>query len=166
MGLGTMCEEIKQRQRERHDREFARRLERLKQQLLGCCLWAENNTLEACEEEVNTIVSGLQSAYENIYDRGGPCRFSFNGPVCTDCENEVSKCVPSGNRDSHFDYCGVAHIGPTIPILDVSVPGTDHAWGEIICKGSGQIYTIDFWKGGTSFWRCGRDAFGWECNSR
>jgi hypothetical protein len=75
-------------------------------------------------------------------------------------------CVPSGNRDSYFDYCTVTHEGPTIPFLGTPVPFTDHVWGEIKCKATGHVWTIDFWKGGTGFWRCGQDAFGWEGNSR
>ncbi|HWB12930.1 MAG TPA: RHS repeat-associated core domain-containing protein, partial [Pirellulales bacterium] len=148
--------------REKHDKEFAANLAKLKKELTKCCSAQRGLAKAKCLTEVDNIVVGLEKAYTDIYDAGGPSVFSFAGPVCTECQKIVSAKVPSGNAQTCFMYNNVQRIGPKIPCIDASVPTTDHAWGEIICNATGQVITIDFWKGKTDFWGLGPDCFGYQ----
>ena len=159
-GYTKWVAERQKKEREARDREFEANAAKLRQQLRRCCSSQSDPCKKAqCEKDADAIIGGLRKAYHNIYDRGGPSYFSFNGPVCTQCEEQVCHNLRNG---TYFAYTTVTHIGPTIPGTDISVPFTDHAWGEIKCMATGQVYTIDFWKGGTDFWRYGPDAFGWK----
>jgi hypothetical protein len=160
------CEEAR---RKRLNQEFAASVAKLKKQLNKCCSSLRGRAKAKCQKEIDKIIAGLENAYQDIYDRGGPSFLSFNGPVCVECEEAVCKNMPSSARGaigSCFAYDTVTHIGPKIPFFDISVPTRDHAWGEITCEATGQVITIDFWVGGTDFWRLGPDCFGWKRTSR
>ncbi|MGA2062051.1 MAG: RHS repeat-associated core domain-containing protein [Thermoguttaceae bacterium] len=156
MSIDDFHQEMK-RQREEQDRQFRAAAQKLRQQLYSCCK-AGGGCESDCIKESDSIMSGLTKAYQIIYDRGGPSYLCYNGPVCSECELQVLMQLQNRSPNSFFDYGTVTHVGPT------GVPFTDHVWGEITCKATGQVFTIDFWKGGTDFWRCGPDAYGWKRN--
>jgi len=162
MGLEGMGGYIKKWQREAADKEFAANLENLKNELLACCSSLSAPEKAKCESEIEAIVAGVQKAYTNLWDRGGPKLFSYFGPVCVDCQREVMDCVPGG---TYFNIKAVGRYGPNLLGFDRSVPGTDHVWCEIIYKPTDRVFTIDFWAGGTAFWRSGSDSFRWKQNS-
>jgi len=160
MGIGSMGRQLRQWEREGHDRKFAKNLALLRERLGDCCLSLEHCEELRCNEEIHKIVLGLERAYKWIYDRGGPRRLSYFGPVCLDCEKRVSTEVPQGHARSHFQYASIGTY-KLFPYTDIEIPGTGHVWGEIICARTGQVITIDFWKGESDFWRPGKDAFGY-----
>jgi hypothetical protein len=159
--------------KQERDRIFANKLAELERELKACCKAASDPkvascisaTKDSCDQEVSKIVSGLQMAYNRIYVRGAPAYFDFWGPICTQCQGEVEKQIGCYPVSSAFGYSPIAHIGPAYPFTNTSVHGTDHQWGEITCKATGKVFTIDFWEGGPEFWREGPDAFGWRRTS-
>jgi RHS repeat-associated protein len=164
---------------DRINREFDAADAKLKKELLACCAAASDAAKKkACEKEVDLIMAGLKKARDCIYTQSsesngawandychpGPSYFKYTGPVCTDCQETVNKYLgPIGKPGSYFEYSGVATYKTCFGIL---VPFTSHNWGEIKCKNSGAVITIDFWKGGTDYWRIGQDAYGYKrrCN--
>ena len=137
----------------------AERDAKLKQQLQKCCsnftgLDARAKTKD-CLAQIDSIIAGLQKARNNIYQNGGPARFSYFGSVCTKCEQEVSTALPigSGGLDAIFDYHTITHG---------AAGSFGHVWGEIICNATGDTITIDFWAGGRDYWCAGKDKYGYK----
>jgi RHS repeat-associated protein len=159
-GYAKWRQEVARKLREDSDKKFAANLANLKTALLACSSSLTGTKKAECDKEIDGIIAGLQAAYTNLWNLGGPSRFSYFGPVCTDCQNEVLKRVPNGTPGSYFDVNAVFHMGVKVPFIDYSFP--DHAWCEIIFKPTGKVFTIDFWAGGTDFWRAGADSFGYK----
>jgi len=96
---------------------------------------------------VDDLIEHLRKVATEIERRGGPQRFNYFGPVCTNCALLVETNFP---HTKLFDFeSKVKEIGP------------DHNWSEIT-TGCGEKVTIDFWAVGTDdFWRVGENGFGW-----
>lgn len=110
-----------------------------------------------CAAEAKCIKDAAAKARDDIYSRGGPKRFKFHGPVCTDCEASVS---------DHMSKC---KLGPS-SFFDYSATGKvtwyrfgDHVWGKVVCRRTGKtVATIDIWKGEEEYFRPGEDSYGYK----
>ena len=148
--------------------------------------WPSNDESEATETPTTSKPPSTSTAVDSISTHNNP-RWTYFGPNCEKCQEVLQGHLISIDRPSfgegenfmpgsHFDYYNVGFNGN--PLLSFLHLDGAHNWGEVTCKCSGQIYTIDFWGQvykdnyfgaqnhhcATPYWAYGPDGLGWEAN--
>ena len=112
-----------------------------------------------CNSEARLIVREMEKAWKEIEKRGGNAVFSRWGESCQECEQWAVDYWPKSL--TYFDDAGQTNAG----VVDLGIHAFgQHCWGEVRFRNRDNIGTIDFWQGGSGFWKpgTGDDAFGWE----
>ena len=138
------CDKQRKDQAKNRDNHFLQRLTDLGHKMLECCNALPAQQRAACRNEVERYKAGLTKAYKEIYRKGGPQTFCYFGPVCSDCEETVLNNMPPA--PDFFLYSTHYSMGSL----------THHVWGDIRCKTTGAVFTIDFWKQGSTVWQEGK----------